>query len=246
MSSSHVSPEEAGQAFADLRPICFMCSHPPLGLKVSLALVSKSVNIAIIVVMNKVLDRKFYTHKPEKVAKSLLGQILVRHLDGKILTGRIVECEAYLAFDDEASHNYHGQSERNKSMYKSGGHIYVHTSRHHTLMDIVTEGEDQPSSVLIRAIEPMAGLEIMKQARGRVKLEQLTNGPGKLCQAFHIIKEMDGLDITYSTSKLYIIAGEKIPEENIGVSGRIGITKAIDKPLRFWLKSSPFISRKPR
>lgn len=192
--------------------------------------------------MSRRLKRDFFARKPEIVARDLLGKILVSKLDGYRLTGMIVEVEAYLS-NDEASHAFKGPNSRNQSLYKKGGHLYVHTARHHTMMDIVTDSRDVPGSVLIRAVEPLEGLEIMRQKRGRQKIEDLMSGPGKVGEALGITKALDGIDITKKDAVLYVEEGTTIPMKRVGVSGRIGISKAKTAPLRFYVSDNPHVSQ---
>lgn len=192
--------------------------------------------------MSRRLKRNFFARKPEVVAKELLGKILVRKVGKRVLSGRIVEVEAYLN-GDEAAHSFTGISKRNQSLYKGGGHLYVHTQRHHTLMDIVTDKEGIPGSVLIRALEPIEGLDLMRQKRGRENPHELMNGPGKICEALDISLALDGIDTTTPKAEVYIEEAPPISKRQVGVSHRIGITKAATKLLRFYLLGNPYVSR---
>lgn len=192
--------------------------------------------------MSRRLKRNFFARKPEVVAKELLGKILVRKVGKRVLSGRIVEVEAYLN-GDEAAHSFTGISKRNQSLYKGGGHLYIHTQRHHTLMDIVTDKEGVPGSVLIRALEPIEGLDLMRQKRGRENPHELMSGPGKICEALDISLAFDGIDTTTPKAEVYIEEAPPISKRQVGVSHRIGITKAATKPLRFYLLGNPYVSR---
>ncbi len=190
-----------------------------------------------------IITKDFYDRDPVAVAKDLLGKFLIRTINGKVLVGKIVETEAYLAEGDEAAHNFKGETNRNKSLYKEAGHLYIHSMRHHFLMDIVVQGKDVPGSVLIRAFEPMQGVEQMKNNRNTKEITNIASGPGKVCQALQINKEQDGIDIT-SGKWLYLSETiENVPPEQIMSSGRIGISKAADKPLRFWIKGNSHVSK---
>jgi DNA-3-methyladenine glycosylase len=194
--------------------------------------------------MSAILQTKFYEHNSEIVAKALLGKVFVRKIKGEVLKGRIVETEAYLSSGDEASHNFKGKNKRNLSLYKEGGHAYVHAMRHYFLLDVVTEELNVPGSVLIRAVEPLEGVEYMKKVRGVDTIENLANGPSKFCMAFKINREFDGVDLKDPNSLLYILDTEEtIPEDQIEISGRIGISRAKDAPLRFWVKGNSYVSR---
>lgn len=190
-----------------------------------------------------ILPQSFYNRNPLEVAQELLGKILVRNLNGVCISGRIVETEAYLAFVDEAAHSYAGQTKRTASLFKSAGHAYVHSIHMQQCLDIVTEMENIPSSVLLRALQPIEGIEHMKAFRKKEKLTDLTSGPGKLTQALQISKQFDGVDITSQTSQVYIISDDyTVP--TIVSKKRIGISKAKDHLFRFYIQNSPYISKK--
>lgn len=184
-----------------------------------------------------VLPRNFYTRDPVTVARELLGKYLVRRAPGRIVCAGIInEVEAYLSEGDEAAHGFRGKNERNASLFLSGGHAYVHTQRHHTLIDIVTLESGEAGSVLLRSVIPMIGIEYMKIARGRAgeTIASLTDGPAKICQAFSITKGDDGIDVTNPKSTLRIEDhGIRIRQDEVSVTPRIGIGKAKEKPLRF-------------
>jgi DNA-3-methyladenine glycosylase len=195
--------------------------------------------------MEKRLSRSFYERNPELVARDLLGKVFVRRVDNKILKGKIVETEAYLATGDEAAHNFKGKNKRNQSLYKAAGHAYVHSMRQYFLLDVVTENIDVPSSVLIRAVEPIEGIDYMKKIRGTEIIQDLANGPSKFCISFGIDKQLDGIDTTVPNAPFYICdSGSNIQDLEVAISGRIGISRAKDVPLRFWIKSSTYASRK--
>lgn len=195
--------------------------------------------------MSKPLPQSFYNRSSDLVAHDLLGKIFVRQIGTGFIKGKVVETEAYLASGDEASHNFKGKNERNQSLYKDAGHAYVHSMRQYFLLDLVTEDVDTPSSVLIRAIEPTEGIEHMKEFRGTDIVKNLANGPSKFCIAFGIDKEFDGVDVTNSKSPFYVTEPEILDIHiDIEISGRIGISRAKDAPLRFWVKGNQFISKK--
>ncbi len=191
----------------------------------------------------RVLGKSFYNRDPLLVAPDLLGKVLVRKLNNKIISGRIVEVEAYLAFTDEAAHGFVGKTARNSSLFKSAGHAYVYSIHIYNCLDFVTQDIDVPSSVLIRALEPLEGIEFMKKFRNKENLKDLTSGPGKLCQALQITKEFDGVDITNSNLNLYVVDDEFSYGET--TSGkRIGISKAKDDNFRFYVKNSLYVLKK--
>lgn len=164
------------------------------------------------------------------VAPRLLGCYLVRQLDGQRLVGRIIETEAYDQ-TDAASHSFIGAQGRAAVTFGPPGHLYVHASRHHFLCDITTGQEGYGSSVLIRAIEPLEGLEIMRALRRGAPPTQLTNGPAKVCQALAIDAALNGHNLQRLPLKLLLQA--PISPDQILQTTRIGITKEQDMPWRF-------------
>lgn len=188
------------------------------------------------------LSRSFYDRHVVEVARALLGKIVVReHAEG-ITSGRIVEVEAYLAKEDPACHGAIGRTRRNASMFGPAGHAYVYAIHSRHCLNAVTEDLEVPSAVLIRAVEPLEGLQLMRQRRGRDKLLELARGPGRLCEAFAIDRQLDGADLT-CRGPLWI-GNERhgVAEEDVGSSPRIGVTSAHDLPLRFFLDGNRFVS----
>lgn len=192
-----------------------------------------------------ILPASFYDRDPKSVAQDLLGKLLVHDYDGSLTEGIIIETEAYLATNDPANHAYRGRTVRNASMFGPPGHAYVYTIHRHYCLNVVTEGENVPSAVLIRAVEPLIGIDVMKTRRHTNRLTNLTSGPGKLCQAFAINRSLDGWNVTQG-KRLWIAAPESASPMVITVTSRIGVTAARDLPLRFYAASSPFVSRRPR
>lgn len=189
-----------------------------------------------------ILTRNFYNRSSLEVAPELLGKILVRKVNNQIISGRIVEVEAYVAFTDQASHSFKGKNKRNSSLYLSAGHAYVHKIHMQNCLDIVTDNKDIPSGVLIRAIEPIKGINIMMLNRKTDNIKNLTNGPGKLCQSLNIDRTLDGIDVCSKSSLIYIIEDGFVANK-IVKSTRIGISKDTDKEYRFYLKDNPFVSK---
>jgi DNA-3-methyladenine glycosylase len=189
------------------------------------------------------LKQDFYHQKTLKVAKALLGKKLVRRKNGKTIAGIIVETEAYLQ-DDPASHSYRGITPRCAPMFGPGGRAYVYfTYGMYYCFNVVTEKENYGGAVLIRALEPLEGIKFMQKNRQKVRLTELTNGPGKLCQALAIDKRQNNQPL-YLKGDLYIKdIGEKITSANIIQTTRIGITDAAHLPYRFYLKNNPWVSR---
>lgn len=187
------------------------------------------------------LRREFYNRPTLKVAKEILGKYLVVNMKGKKLSGKIVETEAYRGLYDPASHAYGGMTPRNRIMFGEPGHAYVYfTYGMYYCLNFVTEKEAFPAAVLIRALEPMEGIEIMKRRRKKEKPEDLTSGPGKLCQAMGIDKTLYGADLIGQT--IYVEdRGEKTGK--IVSTNRIGIDEGKERKWRFYLKDNRFVSR---
>lgn len=184
------------------------------------------------------LKGNFYSRDSNVVAKELLGKILVKGETG----GRIVETEAYYGPDDPASHASSGRSQRNEVMFGPAGRTYVYLCYGmYYLLNITTRKEGEPGAVLIRAIEPRKGIEEMKERRGTKDAKNLTNGPGKLTMAMDIDKEHNNIDITKKDSLIKVLDSKEEPE-NIGESGRIGISEGEDMDLRFFIESSDYLS----
>jgi DNA-3-methyladenine glycosylase len=195
------------------------------------------------------LNQKFFNQKTEKVAKELLGKVLVREINNKKISGIIVETEAYIGPHDLACHASKGKTARTQTMFEAGGFWYVYMiyGMYHCL-NIVTESKEYPAAVLIRALEPLEGVKEMKKNRKTKELNNLTNGPGKLCQALAIDKSLNCTKATSKSSELYIEdRGIKIPPKNIQSAKRIGVDYAKewkDKSLRFYIKDNNFVSKK--
>lgn len=181
---------------------------------------------------------------PVEAAKYLVGSYLVRDFQGNRLIGKIVETEAYFE-EDEASHSYRGKTPRTKVMFGLAGHAYVYFSYGvHWCMNITAGDAGYGAAVLIRALEPIAGLETMHKLRGgKAKNDvNLANGPGKLTQALAIDKTLYGHDL--QLSPLQLLKDDSATPEQIVTTTRVGISKATDAPLRFYVKNSKYISKK--
>lgn len=189
------------------------------------------------------LPREFYARDPVTVARELLGKLLIRQTPEGTASGRIVEAEAYLSSRDPACHASRGMTPRNRAMFGPAGHAYVYMIHSRWCLNAVTEGEGLASAVLIRAIEPLVGIELMQARRGREKLLDLARGPARLCEALAVTKAFDGWDLT-AARELWIAAdlepGEA--EHKIARSPRIGVTSAHRRLLRFYLAGNPYVS----
>jgi len=186
-----------------------------------------------------VLRREFYNRPPVPVARDLLGKMLVHGPTA----GLIVETEAYLGGDDLAAHSSRGITDRTRVIFGPPGHAYVYfIYGMYECLNLVCEPPGQPGCVLIRALEPVAGLDLMHQRRPAArKPEQLASGPGKLTLALGITRALNGADVTRGV--LVVREPTEVRRVDIAVTPRIGITQAADLPLRFIVRHSPFVSR---
>lgn len=192
--------------------------------------------------MLKALPQSFYLKDTVTVARQLLGCTLVHDSADGLTSGRIVETEAYLAAD-EASHSFRGQTARNSVMFGPPGHVYVYfIYGAHFCMNAVTQPEGVAEAVLVRALEPLDGLPLMEARRRTTNARHLCSGPGKLCQALGITGAQNGAPLF--SGPLRIFAGEAVADGEIVATTRIGITKASDLPLRFYLSDNPYISKR--
>lgn len=220
------------------------------------------------------LDPIIFSRPAEHVARDILGAILVSTIGGEETAGRIVETEAYIGPHDPASHGAEktGRTVRNRSMFGPPGIAYVYRSYGvHWCLNIVTDAVDYPAAVLIRAIEPTRGLEVMRrrrfavapsgvprasggmlcggrQADGRLRSStnrpdtRLCSGPGKLASALSITQEQDGHPL--DRPPLIVVRGAAVPDRDIGTGPRVGITRAADWPLRFFVRGNPHVSKR--
>lgn len=193
--------------------------------------------------MTKRLNRLFYDRDALEVARELLGKVLVHETRLGRVAGRIVEVEAYRAVADPANHGHRGQTRKNASMFGPPGRAYVYAIHARHCLNAVTEPRGVASAVLIRAVEPIDGLVIMKRLRKIDLVRDLARGPGRLCEAFGIDRALDGADLTRG-ERLWIADGEPPPERFV-VSRRIGVSSGEDLLYRFLVPDSPFVS-KPR
>jgi len=182
----------------------------------------------------KILSKNFYSEQLTiDLAKSLLGKYLVRELSGTVLIGKINEVEAYIQ-NDSAGHSFVGKTQRTQALFQEAGTTYVYRSYGiHWSFDIVSEGIGIAESILIRGVEPILGIDYMKRNRQSDNLKNLTNGPGKVTQAFSIDKSFYGHKIW--EPPLYIAEAESVSPELIKSSPRVGISKNKDAMLRFYI-----------
>ncbi len=187
----------------------------------------------------RILPRSFYSRGTIEVSKELLGKVL--RLGP--CAGRIVETEAYLGGDDLASHSARGVTDRTRIIFGPAGHAYVYfIYGMYECLNIVAERDGVAGCVLIRALEPVAGLEAMRARRPRAKRdEDLASGPGKLTLAMGITRDLNGADVTHGP--LTVHDAGTVPGEDVVVTPRIGISKCADWPLRYYVRGSRFVSR---
>lgn len=186
-----------------------------------------------------VLKRSFYERPTLEVARKLLGKILKHKSPQGITSGKIVEAEAYIGPDDPACHASKGRTPRNEVMFGQPGHAYVYFNYGmYYLLNVVTEREGFPAAVLIRAIEPTEGIELMSTRRRCFELTQLANGPGKLCVAMGIDKSLNGADLCGSA--LIIEDGQEYSDASILWAPRIGIKHGRDKLWRCYVADGKF------
>lgn len=193
----------------------------------------------------------FFLRPTVEVAQALLGALLVHDTPGGRLIGRIVETEAYL-HNDPACHGVrelpgggvlHKKTPRNATMFGPAGHAYVYfTYGNHFMLNVVTQPEGVPEAVLIRALEPIEGIEIMMQLRGMGDPRMLTNGPGKLTKALAIDRAFDGHDVAHPPLRL--LQGKPVPAERIVTTTRIGISRAVECPWRFYERENAWVSKR--
>jgi DNA-3-methyladenine glycosylase len=189
------------------------------------------------------LQEAFYEQPTIDLAKALLGCLLVKETNEGVAAGYIVETEAYMGQDDKAAHSYKNRrTPRTEIMFHRSGLVYTYTMHTHCLVNIVSGGEDKPEAVLIRALEPVYGIELMKKRRCLENLRNLTSGPGKLTKSLGISMEDYGRHVTHPP--LYVAKG--ICPEAISAGKRIGINnsgEAKDYPWRFSVTNNPYVSR---
>lgn len=188
-----------------------------------------------------VLPRKFYERDPEAVAKELLGKKLVRRLGDEVLEGIIVETEAYYGLEDPASRACHGKKIYNKLMWSEPGKVFIYNVHNNWMFNIIAHEHDRIGAVLIRAIEPKKGMEVMRKNRKVENVLELTSGPGKLTKALKIDKGLNGIFVTSKKSEVFVADNEM--NFKIDNSHRIGVKKDLEKKLRFFIKGNKFVSK---
>jgi DNA-3-methyladenine glycosylase len=187
------------------------------------------------------LQQAFYSRPAATVAPALLGKILIRRQDTVDIRGRIVETEAYCGESDPGSHAFRGPSPRTQVMFGPAGHLYVYfTYGMHFCANVVTDEEGTAGAVLLRALQPLEGLNVMEERRGPRATVDLCNGPAKLCQAFGIARAQNGASLLHGD---IWIEDDGVPPGRVETSTRVGLSAGRGEELRFYLADSPFVSR---
>ena len=188
------------------------------------------------------LPASFYARPTSEVARRLLGQVLISEVGGRAVAGRVVETEAYIGPEDPACHGYGARrTRRNESLFGPPGTAYVYfTYGMHWCLNAVTEAEGFPAAVLIRALEPLDGLEMMRRRRGGVSDRRLCSGPAKLCEALGVTGRLDGVSL--QRGPLRIVREPARQRFPVVATPRIGISRAAEWPLRFVIEGSPWVS----
>ncbi len=191
-----------------------------------------------------IITRSFFEGTPYAVAQKLLGVKLVTCCNGIVRAGIIVETEAYAAYDDPASHAYRGKTQRNAPMFGTVGHAYVYFiyGNHYCCNVVAHASQDAAGAVLIRALQPIVGIESMVQARNNIEGYCISNGPGKLTQAMGITGKHQGIDMTLGDI-LWLEYDHEQQNLAIIATPRIGIRQATERPWRFYIKHNPWVSK---
>ncbi len=183
------------------------------------------------------IKTEFFQRDAKTVAIELLGKLIVRKIEDRYLIGKIVETEAYFGADDPASRAYHGKKNYNSGMWLPGGHIFVYMVHANWMFNITTDSKEA-QAVLIRAVEPLVGIDIMQKNRPK-SIKELCNGPGKWTRAFGITKEFNGKALGGE----FFVADSPWSEFAMGKSKRIGVREDLQEDFRFFIKNSKFLSR---
>lgn len=187
------------------------------------------------------LPRRFYAREPVALARDLLGRILFFRTEDGLLAGRIVETEAYTGQADPASHAFRGPTARNRVMFGAAGHAYVYfTYGMHYCLNVTAEKPGVAGAVLLRALEPLSGMAIMRARGDHWPESRLLSGPGKIGRAFGLTLADNGRDFT--RGPLGIAEGRPVADDQVSISRRVGISKAVELPYRFFVTASPAIS----
>ena len=202
--------------------------------------------------MTSLHPREFYAQDARAVARALLGAVLAREIDGRRMSGRIVETEAYTTRDDAGSHSHRGRTPRNAPMWEAPGYAYVYlTYGMHWLLNVVCEPVGRPAAVLIRALEPLDGQDIISANRAGRRCDEWTSGPARLTRAFGVTGAQNRADLTDRAAGLWIEAGDPVPQQAVRVGPRVGMGRRVPEPWRsmpwrWWVADHPHVSRQVR
>ncbi len=188
----------------------------------------------------ELLPVTFYLQPTVEVAQALLGKILVHRTEQGVIAGIIVETEAYCQ-NDPACHASRGLTARNAAMFGPPAHAYIYQVHTHLMLNAITQPEGVGEGVLIRAVEPVLGVELMRSHRQLDDIRKLCSGPGKLAKAYGLIKQQNGSSLMNGALTLH--DSDAVPTDNICCGSRIGISQGQEYPWRFWIQGSPYISR---
>ncbi|MBD3204775.1 DNA-3-methyladenine glycosylase [Candidatus Bathyarchaeota archaeon] len=191
-----------------------------------------------------ILNQNFYSRDTALVAEELLGKLLIRRLGEKEVGGFIVETEAYYGEKDPASRAYNGKKNYNEVMYGASGHLFIYNVHQYWMLNFIAHKPGGIGGVLIRAIEPTIGLDVMKKNRPVSDIVNLTSGPGKLTLALDVDKSLNGIPGTEKDNLIVVKNNEM--EFEVGRSHRIGVTRDLNRELRFYVKGNKFVSVRPR
>ncbi len=187
------------------------------------------------------LKRDFYARDPVTLARDLLGRILFYRTAEGLIAGRIVETEAYTGEDDPASHAFRGPTARNAVMFGKAGMAYVYfTYGMHHCLNVTAETPGKAGAVLLRGLEPLSGIELMRSRGDRGPQGRLLSGPGRVARAFGLTLEDNGRDLT--RGPLGISAGQPVRDQEVAAASRVGISRAVELPYRFGVRSSRSVS----
>ncbi len=191
----------------------------------------------------KPLPVSFFRREAKVVARDLLGHLLVHRQKGKIFIGKIVETEAYYGSNDPGSRAYNGKKNMNRWMWSAPGTIFIYNVHNNWMVNAITGRKGDPQAALIRAVEPLAGISMMKRRRETSDLHNLCSGPGKFSHAFGITPVFNGRKFCDLDCDLNFARGEAVDDTLVQRSHRIGLSRDVKEPLRFFIKNNRFVSR---
>lgn len=189
----------------------------------------------------EVLTFDFYERDPATVARELIGKRLIRRLGGDVLEAILVETEAYFGLGDPASRAFHGKKNYNRLMWRTPGKVFIYNVHRYWMLNIVAHRPGEVGAVLIRALEPVKGIEVMIRHRPVDVLRELTSGPGKLTLALNIDRSLNEADVTNDESDVFIVSNDL--DFEIGTSHRVGVKRDLAEELRFYIVGNSFVSK---